>query len=562
MSKKPSSIIIICPGSRAPPRTIPSASKRRNRIPPRIDIGNDHHQVCEEAYQALVQANDKQWPDVVVRPGGAIAKLDHDERTLVAIDSETIVEELSRAADFVRFDAAGNASPVKPPVDVAKALMKGQGHTHRGLPRAIRVVDVPMVVKERSRLVLHDVPGLHRPSGVLYVPAEELSGLQVPADVHDVNQLRQAVAYLRGNLFHDFTFHSAADEAHAWCLMLLPFIRETIKGPTPLHAITSPKPNTGKSWLARVCLAAGCGKIGDNGIPETKHGTDEWRKQITSLLLRGESAVLFDNLSSKLDAGPLLAAVTTTLWQDRILGKSEQVSLPARNIWVVTGNNVQLDDQMTTRSVPMVLDPRKPGKTKYVHHDLDQWVLENRKDLVYSVLILLRHWVQGRVASVDAHGTIVRASELLDTEWVAPTFDQGIELQESRFPDWFAQITSLLQAVDLGSDDAATDPALILSNAAEFASTTADIDSTEDATFVEALYNTYGGEARSIGTLEGDIAVGGQLYDVLPTVLRGEKVSKIGYWLRDRKDRPYGPYMIRHIKGNRPWRIEKEEEQA
>ena len=44
--------------------------------------------------------------------------------------------------------------------------------------------------------------------------------------------------------------------------------------------------------------------------------------------------IYIDNLNRMLASGALAAALTTREFSDRVLGKSEQVSLPVRCVWV------------------------------------------------------------------------------------------------------------------------------------------------------------------------------------------------------------------------------------
>jgi putative DNA primase/helicase len=57
----------------------------------------------------------------------------------------------------------------------------------------------------------------------------------------------------------DFPFVEDADRAHTIALFLLPFVRELIEGPTPLHLIHKPAPGTGGSLLAQAINLAATG---------------------------------------------------------------------------------------------------------------------------------------------------------------------------------------------------------------------------------------------------------------------------------------------------------------
>jgi len=65
---------------------------------------------------------------------------------------------------------------------------------------------------------------------------------------------------LLDSLLGDFPFADQASRANALALLLLPFVRPLIDGPTPLHLIEAAKPGTGKGLLADVVHAIATGR--------------------------------------------------------------------------------------------------------------------------------------------------------------------------------------------------------------------------------------------------------------------------------------------------------------
>jgi hypothetical protein len=125
---------------------------------------------------------------------------------------------------------------------------------------------------------------------------------------------------------------------------------------------------------------------------------DEWRKRITAKLRDGPSIILIDNVSRRLDSAALSAAITSTVWTDRILGHSENVRIPIRCAWVATGNNPVVSSEIARRVVRIRLDakldrPWQRDSMKFRHPDLKGWVTKNRSELAWSVLILVQAWL-------------------------------------------------------------------------------------------------------------------------------------------------------------------------
>ena len=65
---------------------------------------------------------------------------------------------------------------------------------------------------------------------------------------------------------------------------------------------------------------------------------------ITAELVTGRPMILIDNLNEKrvLDSSALASVVTQPTWTDRILGITRMLDLKNHALWMMTGNNPQL----------------------------------------------------------------------------------------------------------------------------------------------------------------------------------------------------------------------------
>jgi hypothetical protein len=123
---------------------------------------------------------------------------------------------------------------------------------------------------------------------------------------------------------------------------------------------------------------------------------DEWRKRITAALSEGTSHIVIDNVQRRLASASLAAALTVASWTDRILGRSEMTTLPSRAVWIATGNNMVLSDEISRRACWIRLNPRAEQpwrRTGFRHPRLLAWAKEHRAALVQAVLTLLFAWV-------------------------------------------------------------------------------------------------------------------------------------------------------------------------
>ena len=387
--------------------------------------------VAPLAWRALVAAND---PPQLYAFGDSLARLERDEdaRPLVRpLTEQRLRYELARAATWVKQDGrTRNNKRVPPPLDVVRDLLADPAPP---LPRLRRIVECPTFARDGA---IVEAPGFHSGAGIYYAPTP---GLRVPAVPMrpTPSGVRAAVGLLRDELLGDFPFVSDAERAHALALLLLPFVRDLIDGPTPLHLIEKPTPGTGATKLVDTLLGVALGR----SVPVMTESRDEddWRKKITAKLLSAPQAILIDNLRARLDSAALSAAITATMHEDRLLGRSEMLRLPVRCAWVATGNNPVLSNEIARRTVRIRLDAKvdRPWlRDGFRHPDLLGWATTHRGELVAAALTLGRAWIvagrpngtarlgmfeqwaetMGGIFDVaGVHGLLTNAAELYDT---------------------------------------------------------------------------------------------------------------------------------------------------
>ena len=271
------------------------------------------------------------------------------------------------------------------------------------IPPLTRIVHAPTFGDGN---ILLSEPGYHAATRIYYDPKAGAVVPDVPEEPTAGADLERARGLVLGDLLVDFPFVSDADRAHAVALFLLPFVRDLIAGPTPLHLIEAPTMGSGKGLLADALLLPA---LGDLPTPMAEATTDEeWNKKITANLLAAPAAISIDNLNRMLASGALAAALTAREFSDRILGKSEQVSLPVRCVWVATANNPTLSTEISRRCIRIRIDPRvdKPwDRDKLQAPEAAHLGREHRGDLIWAALVICRYGLQ--------HGTTGPAARLV-----------------------------------------------------------------------------------------------------------------------------------------------------
>lgn len=362
-------------------------------LPP-IDAGSgDLAGLADQAWAAIIASND---PPELFQRGGLLTRIqtgDTKEPYLAVVSEAGLRGILARVAWWYRFTERDGQKDAHPPIPVVKDMMAAPEYP---LPIISRVVEAPVFGRQGE---LNLEPGYHPASRTYYWS----NGLEVPPVPENptAKDIKQARTLIVDELLGDFPFTSDTELSHAVALLLGPFVRELVTGPTPLHMIEAPSPGTGKSLLADAITIPSTGRPA--ATMTEGRDEDEWRKRITASLIAAPTFLLIDNVRRKLDSAALSAALTSTSWQDRILGRSELTKLPVRCIWMATANNPALTTEMARRTVRIRLDAKvaRPWQRDgFRHKDLRGWALQNRGELVWAALILIQAWVaEGTPAS-------------------------------------------------------------------------------------------------------------------------------------------------------------------
>ncbi len=366
---------------------------------PRIDAAELAWVQAEQAWEALEDYN---RPPHLFRSGGNPVRLETDDNEkprLRQLTQDRLTHELDRAATWVALNADGDEVKKNVPVQVVRRVLAAPDFP---LPVLVRLVSAPVFGRSGE---VQTEPGYHPDSRTLYVPDDGFEVDLPPENPSDID-LAQALDLIN-ELLWDFPFKDEASRAHAIALLLLPFMRDLIDGPTPLHLLRKPTPGTGASLLVHVLLYPILGQ--PPSFITGCNNDDEMRKRLTAIFREGPVAIPFDNLTGHLESPHLAGALTSLMWGDRILGGSDMGGWPVRTVWAASGNNLTLSDELVRRTALIHLDAgvAEPWtRANWRHPDLPKWVKEHRGELVWAVLCAGRAWLsRGRPRGRASRGS-------------------------------------------------------------------------------------------------------------------------------------------------------------
>lgn len=336
---------------------------------------------------------------------GAMVRLDRigKKKTpiLSTIGETSMFGYLLREADWVKETEEGTY-PVFPPKDVPRDLL---AYPPPSVPEVESVITTPVFGRDGALLLS---PGVHVADRLWLEADPSLNVGEIP-ESPTPEDVARARSLFFDDLFVDFPFAAPSDRAHILAAVLLPFVRRMIDGCTPLHVVEAPAVGAGKGLICNLVSMVVTGEPCDaRTLPESE---EEIRKMLTAELAKAQPIILLDNANEKatVAANALASLLTTTSWTDRILGRTEMLTVPNTAMWMLTGNNPRLSKDIARRSIRIRIDPKQDRawrRSGFKHDPVLSWAKACRDELVRAALVLVRAWLAaGRPLSRDRLGS-------------------------------------------------------------------------------------------------------------------------------------------------------------
>jgi hypothetical protein len=355
---------------------------------PIVEITVDEKTVNDAAVAALA------LDPAVFKRGGALVHIvpaDGNEKTIwrpkgsptiAALPVAVLREHLADAIDWRKRAHGDKLMPAHPPKWAIQAI-----HA-RGYWDSIRpiegIVSGPVLRADGTILA---TKGYDPATGLLCTAAVNVPEI---ADKPTRRDIRKAIETLTDSVV-DFPFEKESHRAVWFSFLLTILARFAFSGPAPLFLVDANTAGAGKGLLCDLAAIIATGRK----IPrmDNPHDNAEARKCITSLAISGDMLILIDNICGGFGGSALEAAMTGTEWRDRILGRSEIVTLPLMATWCGTGNNIILQGDMPRRVAHIrLLTPleRPEEREGFRHPGLISWAEAQRGQLLAAALTLLR----------------------------------------------------------------------------------------------------------------------------------------------------------------------------
>lgn len=297
--------------------------------------------------------------------------------------------------------------PIDPSTGLVKAVLSVGGS--RGINPIKGLIDHPMI---DSNLRLIGKTGYDKPTQLL--TEFDANDFTVLDKALSEDEVKQHLEWIYAP-FVGFELAGNEDKSILYAAIFSAVIRQILPV-CPAFAADAPMQGSGKTLLAQTIAIIASGKL-PTAIPaHGQQNDDEFRKRLFALLLEGEKACLFDNLVGVFDSAAFAAALTSETFSDRVLGESKTKTVMVRTLFLLTGNNLNIQGDMSRRVLRMRLRPKNDKLTqrKYDFNPI-KMASTMRNQIISSVLSLINHWkrsdmpkASGTMTSFDDWDTLVR----------------------------------------------------------------------------------------------------------------------------------------------------------
>ncbi len=302
---------------------------------------------------------------------------------IVEVTANALIDKLTQLIRWER-DTKEGTKVIDCPERVATILLSRAGSWT--LPALTGVIDCPTLRSDGGILATEG----YDPQSGLYLTLCSTTFPPIPE-----RPSRAAAVEARDrilDLLKGFPFLTDADKSVAVCAILTSLIRPSLRT-APLFAFRAAKMGSGKSLLADVVSMIAAGRpaaVMSQGADE-----NEDKKRFLPILAEGDPVAVIDNIERPFGSAALCSILTQPTWRDRVLGKSQTLSLPTTNTtWIATGNNIQFVGDITTRTLVCDLDPQceRPEEREF-EVNLHEHIPAHRGELVAAGLTILRAYV-------------------------------------------------------------------------------------------------------------------------------------------------------------------------
>lgn len=359
---------------------------------------------------------------------------------VIPMTEHLLTYELGMTVQFYtdRESKDGDTKPnyIDPPKEVIRQILSMQtatygGNTQRGLKPLKAVITAPTITEDNHVIYKRGYDAKTQ----LYLSVTE--DLNPPAGKPTTADLKDAYRAIM-NVIDTFKLNTALDRSVVLSAFLTAVVRPTLDK-APIFCFDAPTQGSGKTYLAE-CIGIVATGSAPSITPAIQGNEAEIQKTLLAMLMNGASTIIWDNIMGAFNSATMASFTTAINYSGRVLGASEQITLPNKAMVIFTGNNLKLYGDLPRRCITARIDTgeENPLNTKRDLRPLkglkpDQYLLDNRNEIVMSAITIIRaflmsdtcrtsgRYTEHAVASFEQWDAMARQPILhLSAEGIAP----------------------------------------------------------------------------------------------------------------------------------------------
>ena len=281
-----------------------------------------------------------------------------------------------------------NGVPGKPVALPSPFIKSYMGYWKSALPCVQGVVTAPLVLRDGTLLA---PDGLDRDRRMVFrIPPEMRAVLPKPHDpIPTSEQTRNALSFLADEWLCD-----VATDFRGKCILIalgLTILERALLPQRPAFFVTAGKRGGGKTTALEMVILAVTGR--KPAAAAWSSSEDERRKALLAYLSEGVGSITFDNipLGTVITCPTIEKILTAETYSDRVLGHTENRTVPALTVLTFTGNNIHAKGDLASRSLNARLEVERsdPENRPFKHSNPIAWTLDHRGKILRAMYVLL-----------------------------------------------------------------------------------------------------------------------------------------------------------------------------
>lgn len=355
-------------------------------------------------------------------PYGALYRLDrlyvtlHPQREIATVDTQEMTQArfTTWVSQYCRlYNMSKDGAKTETSLSEAMARVVLSSDIFRdSIPEIEEIVNVRLPI-----MAVKDGKPHFEPAAAGYDPKTKLYSLDSLPIQWDKTYPLDAVRKVFINIFSEFALDGgliggcgdvtptqSPSLAACVCSMLGQFLHHCIDK-FPLIIYNANKQGTGKTFLARVCLAP---VWGDVPVCNYQSDENELRKTLNSLLFSNEKICLLDDVKT-LSNNTLNRYITSSIIKDRELGQNRVFSKRNRMQFFATGNNLKSTADIERRSIPVDLFYARDVKSRKFKFTITEESIQHkawRADICQGLWSIVKHWEQAGCPALVPRGAL------------------------------------------------------------------------------------------------------------------------------------------------------------